>query len=240
MWRAFAAHMLQVRYPKVTPNHALLAKFGFEADSFLKDTLGPEQWQFWPAMKEAKITESWKKYPTGGEIYPETQIALWDAWPSDNGSQDVTTSIQTIHRHMDDGLNLFTTLLTDDMRANALRAARMMGYTLFCKEFSVKKNTVTVQIENRGVAPFYYAWPAEAVALDATGKEVGKGTATWPLPSLLPGNSADWSLTLDTLPRSAATVLLHIPNPMQGGHPVAFANAEMSTTRDGWLTLSLK
>ena len=35
------------------------------------------------------------------------------------------------------------------------------------------------------------------------------------------------------------SILLRIANPMPGGHPVAFANAEMSTVLPGWLTLTL-
>jgi hypothetical protein len=237
---SFHHTLLDVRYGGVTPDHALLSHFGFHDDSFFHDTLGPENWQFWPTIVQAEATENWKKYPMGGEIYPQTQVGLWTTWPSSNGSQDVVTSILTTHMTWMMDSKLFTSLPTDAERANALRADRMMGYTLFCKQFSVKKDTVTVQIENRGVAPFYYAWPVEAVALNAAGKEVGKGTANWPLPSLLPGHSADWSMTLDALPKSATTMLLRIANPMQGGHPVAFANAEMSTVRDGWLTLSLK
>jgi len=54
---------------------------------------------------------------------------------------------------------------------------------------------------------------------------------------LMPGRSGDWSVTVDGLPEDASAVLLRIANPMPGGHPVAFANAEMGTVREGWLTL---
>jgi hypothetical protein len=46
---------------------------------------------------------------------------------------------------------------------------------------------------------------------------------------LLPGKTAEWSISLSALPATAKTVLIRIANPMPGGHPVAFANAEMST-----------
>lgn len=241
---SFHRTLVDVRYAKVTPDRALLSHFGYHDDSFLKDTLGDDaNRQFWPSIQKAGMAESWKKYPTGGEIYPATQVGLWDTWPNPN-AQDVPESIQTTHATWMNDSALFRTVPTDTERANALRADRMLGYTFFCKQFQVKRKsngsaTVTVRIENRGVAPFYYAWPVEAVALDSKGKEVGKGQVTWPLPTLLPGDSADWSVKLDALAKSAADVLLRIPNPMQGGHPVAFANAEMSTTRDGWLTLAL-
>lgn len=240
---SFHYTLLNVRYGGVTPDHALLAHFGFHDDSFLRDTLGPEDWKFWKVVVQAGATESWKKSPTGGEIYPQTQVGLWDVWPNPN-AQDVPLSIQTTHATWMMDSKLFASVPTETQRTNALRADRMMGYTLFCKQFQVVQDkngsaTLTVSIENRGVAPFYYVWPVEAVAVDAAGKELEKDMATWPLPSLLPGNSADWSITLETLPKNATAILLRIPNVMQGGHPVAFANAEMGTVRAGWLTLAL-
>jgi hypothetical protein len=120
----------------------------------------------------------------------------------------------------------------------------MLGYTFFCRQFQVARSTagpatLTVRVENRGIAPIYYSWPVEAEEVDTHGTTVGSGRALWPLATLLPGKSADWSLTLNALPGDAAAILLHIPNLMRGGHPIAFANAEMGATRDGWLTLTL-
>jgi hypothetical protein len=98
---------------------------------------------------------------------------------------------------------------------------------------------VTVRIENRGVAPMYYAWPVEAEFLDGTTKVVARGRTVWPLPTLLPGKTTEWSVSLQAVPHSAKTLVLRIANPMPGGHPVAFANAEMGTVRPGWLTLDV-
>jgi hypothetical protein len=94
-------------------------------------------------------------------------------------------------------------------------------------------------VENHGVAPMYYAWPVEAEALDGTGRIVGRGSASWPLPELLPGKTAEWSISLNSLADASRTALLRIANPMPGGHSVAFANGEMSTVVSGWLTLTL-
>jgi hypothetical protein len=140
--------------------------------------------------------------------------------------------------------NLFTAVHIPAERANALRAERLLGYMFYCREWQLKRNkdgsaTIAVRVENRGIAPIYYAWPVEAEALDATGKIAAQGSAVWPLPLLLPGNSAGWNISFNALPADAKTILLHIANPMPGGHPVAFANAEMSTVQPGWLTLTL-
>jgi hypothetical protein len=148
--------------------------------------------------------------------------------------------IQTTHATWMLDSDLFKTKPTDQQLANALRAQRMMGYTFFCKQFAVSGSTVTVRLENRGVAPMYYAWPVEAEVVDASGKTIGKGRALWPLPTLLPGKTVDWTVMLDALPAAATAVLLQIENPMPDGHDVAFANAEMGTVRAGWLTLALR
>ena len=63
---------------------------------------------------------------------------------------------------------------------NALNAERMLGYILFCERWKIVRDTdgsatLTVRMENRGVAPMYYAWPVEAEALDGDGKIVGRG-----------------------------------------------------------------
>lgn len=91
---------------------------------------------------------------------------------------------------------------------------------------------------DRGGAPIYYAWPVDQHALDGSGNLIGQARVDWPLPSLLPRKKAEWSGVLATPLDSVRTVLLQIANPLPGGHPVAFANAEMGTVKQGWLTLA--
>jgi hypothetical protein len=232
-----------VRVPGVTEDRALLAHFGFHDDSFLEDTLGPDLWHFWPKMQTAGATNLWQAHPMGGEIYPPLQSGLFEALPNRQG-QPAETAIATTHSTWMLDSNLFTAVHTPAERANALRVERLLGYTLYCREWQLIRNkdgsaTITVRVENRGVAPMYYAWPVEVEALDATGRIAGQGSASWPLPALLPGKTAEWSISLNSLPDASRTALLRIANPMPGGHPVAFANAEMSTVRPGWLTLML-
>ena len=240
---SFHRTQLEVRTAKVTENRGLLANFGFHDDSLLNDTIGPQNWQFWPMMQQAGMTANWQRRPMGGEIYPQLQTGLWDSWPNKAG-QDMSEVIRTAHATWMLASDLFKSAPTPEQRANALRAERMLGYTFFCRQFQVARSTagpatLTVRVENRGIAPIYYSWPVEAEEVDTHGTTVGSGRALWPLATLLPGKSADWSLTLNALPGDAAAILLHIPNLMRGGHPIAFANAEMGATRDGWLTLTL-
>ena len=232
-----------VRYPWVSANWELLSNFGFHDDSLLKDTIGQESWQFWRGMEKAGTAESWKVHPTGGEIYPQLQTGLWDSWPNTKG-QDVEQTILSAHVTWILDNDLFATVPNQAERTNALRAQRMLGYILFCKADHIERMpngsaVVTVSIENRGVAPIYASWPVEIEAMNADEKVVGWGNADWPLASLLPGQAASWSVSLNSLPSSAKTVLLRIANPMRNGHSVAFANAEMGTVISGWLTLNL-
>ncbi|HTW46381.1 MAG TPA: hypothetical protein VMD92_00460 [Acidobacteriaceae bacterium] len=128
-------------------------------------------------------------------IRPELQAGLWDQWPNADG-QDVRQAIATTHATWMLDASLFEAPATAEERANALRAARMMGYTLFRAATRMThapdgSAQLTVRIENRGAAPFYYVWPAELEALDVSGKVVARARADWPLPSLLPGRKAE-------------------------------------------------
>jgi hypothetical protein len=232
-----------VRVPDVTKDRRLLAQFGFHDDSFLNDTLGPQRSHFWPKMELAGAGNLWQTHPIGGEIYPALQSGLWDSWPNREG-QPVGLAIATAHSTWMLDSEMFVAPHTPVERANALRAARMLGYTLYCREWQIARDDdgstkITLRVENHGVAPMYYSWTAEAKALDGSGKIVGQGSAVWPLPTLLPGQTAAWSISLNALPRATKLVLIRIANPMPGGHPVAFANAEMATVLPGWLTLNL-
>jgi hypothetical protein len=240
---SFKRTLVMVRYPKVTNDRELLAQFGFHDDSFLQDTLGPEEWQFWPSMERYGTTEVWKWRPVGGEIRPELQDELWDKWPNAKG-QDVALAIAATHATWLLDENLFKTPQTEEQRANALRAERMLGYTFYCAASRMVRGqdgsaVVTVRVENRGVAPIYYGWAVDLEALDTIGKVAARARVAWPLPALLPGRGAEWTAVLDAPPGEIRTVLLQVANPMPGGHPIAFANAEMGTIRGGWLTLNV-
>jgi hypothetical protein len=232
-----------VRTAGVTKDRDLLSHFGFHDDSFLQDTIGPGPWQFWQGMRQAGMTESWERRPTGGEIFPPLQAGLWEVWPNAHG-QDLAATITTAHVTFMFDSALFKVAPKAAEKANAQRAQRMLGYTLFCSSARMVRGkngsaSVTVRIENRGVAPMYYAWPVEAELLDRGTKVVGRGRMVWPLPTLLPGMTAEWSVAIQPAPDRAKTVILQIANPMPGGRPVAFANAEMGTVKAGWLTLDV-
>ncbi|MGL6095717.1 MAG: DUF4832 domain-containing protein, partial [Fimbriiglobus sp.] len=96
-----------------------------------------------------------------------------------------------------------------------------------------------LELENRGVAPFYHDWPAEWGLL-ADGKPVKAYPATGKLTGLLPGaDPRVWADTLDVRDVKAGTYTLavRVPNPLKLGPPVRFANRTQDATLPGWLSL---
>ena len=120
---------------------------------------------------------------------------------------------------------------------------RRMGY-----EFHVPTATVTLagqslvaraEIVNRGVAPFYYGWPVEWKLSGPGNQTVQLVRGSQTLIGLLPGTAPQvWEQRIDAgqLPRGTYQVRVRIVNPLPGGKPLRFANAEQRS--DGWLTLS--
>jgi hypothetical protein len=98
-----------------------------------------------------------------------------------------------------------------------------MGYELHISEATLSDGELVLKVENRGVAPFYYDWPVEIRA--------GKVTATdWRLSKILPGEPVVWRAKIT----GEEGVTIRVPNPMEGGRPLRFANAEYE---GGWLVL---
>lgn len=123
-----------------------------------------------------------------------------------------------------------------------MSAARSLGYELQVAQaiavLTGRVLEVSVTLTNRGIAPFYADWPVRVMAVG-----IGGGEMAVPLPfllrTLLPGTTQTASLTLDlaTFPSGEMGLLLGIPNPLEGGRPVRFANRDDRPLRPGWLTL---
>eukprot|EP00741_Cyanophora_paradoxa_P020604 tig00021275_g19888.t1 len=112
-----------------------------------------------------------------------------------------------------------------------------MGYELHAIFAPTATSTLrlTVHIENRGVAPFYYKWP---VALrGADGKVASQWTTNWDIRAALPGQKPFAYTTVRStvgVPRGRYTVSMRVANPLPAGLPFRFANAEQS---GAWLDL---
>ncbi|MDZ4829938.1 MAG: hypothetical protein SGJ09_07030 [Phycisphaerae bacterium] len=101
------------------------------------------------------------------------------------------------------------------------------------------KLSVDLEIENRGVAPFYYGWKAEWGLLTA-GVVAKSFPGSGELLGLLPDDKPRiWSQTLEVRSVMAGkyTVAVRFPNSLSGGAPVRFANITQESSEPGWLLL---
>ena len=96
---------------------------------------------------------------------------------------------------------------------------------------------IGVQIQNRGVAPFYYPWPITVSVFDKMGEAVREVNPDWDIRQVEAGGSKQFSVTINgpSLPGGEYSIRMRIPNVMEGGYPIVFANKEASS--DGWIRL---
>lgn len=251
---AFKTTPVLLRYP-AGEGHECMAPnarqpFGYHDDSFAWATLPTgrkgDEWFFMDVLRRAgpAALDRWKTRPIGGEIRPEAWGKVFDPDPGDARIQDFRRCVEATHVTwlMDSGL--FENEPSPQRRRNAEEGARRMGY-----EFHVPVATlgapkdgflpVVVEVENRGVAPFYYDWPVE-LGLIARGKVLRSFKAAGKLTGLLPGDPARvWRESLDArgLAPGGYRVALRVPNPMPKGRLLRFANKSQDADLPGWLTL---
>lgn len=239
---AFKITPILLRYPAgdQDPRYAENASrpFGYHDDSFAWATLHTgrrgDEWFFMTRMKAAgPLAENkWKTHPIGGEIRPEAWGHVFDNPPGDKRIQDFLQCVETTHVTwlMDTGM--FREKQSEERIARALQMVRRMGYEFHALavtmgEVQDGKLRVSLEIENRGVAPFYYDWKPE-FGLLKDGQPIKTFVGSGSLKGLLPGEPPRvWTETLDVrgVPPGTYTVFVRVPNPMPGGKPVRFANA---------------
>jgi len=250
--RTFSTTPILLRYPAGpktywhAENHE--RPFGYHDDSFCWATLDTgkkkDSWFFETSMKAAGATEKWKRYPIGGEIRPE----LWRRSFTDNRhsrDQGFVDCVERMHVSwlMDTGLFSKRYPMDRERKDTALREVARMGYEFHVRQVTWLRNDgfldVAVEIENRGVAPFYYEWPIEFGLLseDSVARScAGKGKLT----GLLPGDEVRvWKgqLALEGVAPGQYQLAMRIPNPMPQGVPLRFANTTQDQHIPGWLTL---
>lgn len=250
---AFRATPLLLRYP-VGANDATRApnagrRFGYHDDSFAWATLDTgrpgDEWFYLTALKAAgpDAMAKWRTRPIGGEIRPEAWGRVFDERPGLKEIQDFRQCVEQTHATwlMDSGM--FEKKQSAERRRRAEDAVRRMGYEFHAPAVTIgepaaDRLSVVLELENRGVAPFYAEWPAEFGAI--AGGEVKR---TWRgagrLTGLLPGDPPRaWRETLDLSGLSGTHRLaVRVPNPLPGGRPLRFANREQDADLTGWLTL---
>lgn len=251
---AFKTTPILLRYPAGADHYAQAPnahrRFGYHDDSFAWATLRTgrteDNWFFLAAMHAAgaQAMEKWKSCPIGGEIRPEAWGKVFDESPGDKQIQNFVRCVTETHATwvMDSGM--FETEPSPDRRKRADEQVRRMGYEFHIPAVSLGpvaggKLPVTVELENRGVAPFYYDWQSE-LALIADGKIVrsfkGAGKLTGLLPDA-PPRKWNESLDIEGLGAGKHRLVIRIANPLPKGHPLRFANREQDQDLPGWLTL---
>lgn len=251
---AFQITPILLRYP-AGPNDPTKAptahrKFGYHDDSFAWATLPTgrkgDEWFFMTALKAAgpEAEARWKTHPIGGEIRPEAWGRVFDPDPGNPRIQNFRQCVEATHVSwlMDSGM--FRNKQNPERIRRAMEEVRRMGYEFHCPGVTIRslergRIEVKLEIENRGVAPFYYDWRPEFGLLSG-GKPIKTFPGSGKLTGLLPGDKPRvWCDVLDLkgVPAGRYVVAMWVPNPMKGGRPLRFANATQDADAPGWLTL---
>lgn len=252
--QAFTVTPVLLRYPadekhwNLSSNHQ--RKFGYHDDSFAWATLDTgrqeDTWFYMPALKAAgkPALHKWKTEPIGGEIRPELWGKIFDDTVEHPQAQDFAQCVRETHVSwlMDTGM--FEKQQSTKRIASATKQIQRMGYEFFIRAASITGDKsgqvkLSIEVENRGVAPFYYPWKVGLAALDEN-KNVMKGWQTdFSLTGILPNSDAiTWSKTLleNDFPENAKTLAIRVINPLPGGLPLHFANDGRSD--NGWLVVA--
>ena len=254
--KAFDKTFVQYRLPtSATKEHHM----GYHDDSFAYSTLDNVDWHFMSHMKNQNETDAWQSAPIGGEVYPPLQTCIFsqplncagaEAERAQGRNFDMMGSIKATHATWLINEKAFTVGYQGDDMKRAEEANAAMGYTLQATKAaaSITGNdaTVSVEIANTGVAPFYASWPIEVSLVDGVGSTVASQIVESPLPSITPGTTGTVTAHV-TVPaarggaRAVAddlTATIRVVNPLPNGAPVLFANRDMNTMLPGALTLT--
>lgn len=224
-----------------------------------------EEWFFLTALKEAgkSAEEKWQTYPIGGEIRPEAWGIVFDEQPGNPQVQDFQRCVQETHVSwlMDSGM--FQKKQSADRIQRAIDQVRQMGYefhiplaTLQVAPWNSRSSNsraansktsnshmlkIEVKVENRGVAPFYYPWKTEYALLSTKTNTPfrtlqGNGLLTGLLPQS-PARVWRESFELNGIPAGNYTLAIRVPNALEKGNPVRFANREQDRDAPTWCSL---
>lgn len=248
---AFDTTHIGLRQSGHASTYDLKMSVGYYDDSFAFSTLCSGSWCSWNGnIVPDGITDNYKYHPFAGELRPEIQSTIFDEWPNgtSNGEEDLETCIRTTHLSFMKAYYLFNSIPTPTEYENALRAHKMMGYEFFVSSVQLTSDaasnvTVNVNLQNRGVAPFYYNWETEFYAISSSGQNMGViGRADWDITTILP-DSTDHLKTFSApiYGNDTYTILMRFVNPLEeyteNAKSLRFANQFQDSEIDGWLTL---
>ncbi|KAF0096039.1 MAG: fibronectin type III domain-containing protein [Puniceicoccaceae bacterium 5H] len=118
--------------------------------------------------------------------------------------------------------------------ANAARMQKAFGYRFVVTEANVPASvnaggslSLSFTVENRGSAPFYYAWPVEVSLLDSSRSTVWSTTLSTDIRSWMPGESHTVNTNLSvpgSVPNGTYTLALSVLDPAGLQPSLRFAN----------------
>jgi len=248
---AFDTTHIGLRQSNHASTYDLKMSVGYYDDSFAYNTLCTGSWCSWNGnLVPDGITDNYKYHPFAGELRPEIQSTIFDAWPNGtaNGEEDLETCIRSTRLSFMKAYYLFNKIPTATEYQNALRSHKMMGYEFFVSSVQLNADnlsnvTVDVKIRNSGIAPIYYNWPVEFAAINSNGNFLGVfGTSDWDVHAIYP-DSGDYTKTF-TAPiygNDTYTILMRFVNPLKAysgnARELRFANENQDNDINGWLTL---
>ena len=231
--------------------------FGYHDDSFAWATrhTGREEddWFFETRLRDAGLSEVWRRQPVGGEVRPETWGCVFDDPPCTPEGQSFAACRDAVHPTwlMDTGLS--REQASPERRERAIDAVRKMGYEFHVATAAVgsvkktadgKEFAVTLTVRNTGLAPFYHdGWRVRLALLpvgDDDATPVAVTDTDWSLLGLQPGDDPrTWAGAVDPSGVAAGEyrVLVGVPPTFDGGRPLRFANADRDRHADGWLAV---
>lgn len=239
--KAFDKTKILVRYPV---GDSPYMDIGYHDDSFAYQTIGGGDDSFLSLLKAAGMENNWKMAPVGGEIRPEIQLSMWKYTPP-KGLEDYYTCIEKTHASwlLDQGV--FDQPPAGLKWCRAMEGARRLGYELFVPKsflfYEVKRGVpikLGVQIQNTGVAPFYYNWTVRLGVKNSTGELIKTWDTNWKINKIMPGPKPadfEWNIEQPGLEIGAYNMVIRVVNPLKGGKKLMFANVEQGD--DGWLDL---
>lgn len=213
---------------------------GFHDDSFAVSTLPNVDWHFMAHMQANGLTDTWQTEAIGGEIQPPIQLCVFDDPPSCGNppAEDFDEAVQLTHVSWLMNHRAYTTGYKGAARDRAIAAHASLGHDLAVSESRITESddetVVDIRITNRGVAPFYYDWPLQFALLGGDGAVTETVTVQAELSAILPGDTAELRAVL---PNAAGVVAVSIPNVMEGGAPLKFANEAQDADVNGYLSL---
>lgn len=182
----------------------------------------------------------WKTRPIGGEIRPELWGRIFDTSFVPHKGQTFAECVQQTHVTwlMDTGM--FDRRQSDERILNAKRQVRKMGYEFHIMQAELAGTRLKFQIRNTGVAPFYHDWPLRVgLVTDSRLSLAVKTDLT--LNDLLPQQTREYEFPLPaSLQAPGRRLAIQVPNPVQGGQQLRFANAAELQLTDGGLNLQVE